>query len=173
MHCFLLISWIFILSCVSNNWVSVLSVSKVYTIPSQDTISVLITMVWRHLYDVSNHFQMFSSKNESLVYVLSTLLLFSPALYNPMEELTSLLCHPLSPRVCSNSCPLNLWCCLIIVSSITHFSFCLNLSMHQGFIHWVSSLPQVAKVFELQHQSFEWIFRKYLFHLGLIGLNSL
>ena len=45
MHCFLLISWIFILSCVSNNWVSVLSVSKVYTIPSQDAISVLITMV--------------------------------------------------------------------------------------------------------------------------------
>ena len=37
----------------------------------------------------------------------------------------------------------------------------LNLSQHQGPFQWVSSLNQVAKVFEfqLQHQSFQWIFR--------------
>ena len=37
----------------------------------------------------------------------------------------------------------------------------LNLSQHQGFFKWVSSLHQVAKVLEsqLQHQSFQWIFR--------------
>ena len=36
-----------------------------------------------------------------------------------------------------------------------------NLSQHQGLIQWVSSLHQVAKVieFQLQHQSFQWIFR--------------
>ena len=36
-----------------------------------------------------------------------------------------------------------------------------NLSQHQGVFHWVSSLHQVAKVleFQLQHQSFQWIFR--------------
>ena len=36
----------------------------------------------------------------------------------------------------------------------------LNLSQHQGFFQWVSSLHQVAKVLELQlqHQSFQWIF---------------
>ena len=35
-----------------------------------------------------------------------------------------------------------------------------NLSQHQGFFQWVSSLHQVAKVleFQLQHQSFQWIF---------------
>ena len=35
----------------------------------------------------------------------------------------------------------------------------LNLSQHQGFFLWVSSLHQVAKVLELQlhHQSFQWI----------------
>ena len=35
----------------------------------------------------------------------------------------------------------------------------LNLSQHQGLFQWVCSLYQVAKVLELQHQSFQWIFR--------------
>ena len=36
-----------------------------------------------------------------------------------------------------------------------------NPSQHQGLFKWVSSLHQVAKVleFQLQHQSFQWIFR--------------
>ena len=36
-----------------------------------------------------------------------------------------------------------------------------NLSQHQGLFKWLSSLHQVAKVleFQLQHQSFQWIFR--------------
>ena len=36
-----------------------------------------------------------------------------------------------------------------------------NLSQYQGLLQWVSSLHQVAKVLELQlqHQSFQWIFR--------------
>ena len=35
-----------------------------------------------------------------------------------------------------------------------------NLSQHQGLFQWVSSSHQVAKVleFQLQHQSFQWIF---------------
>jgi len=37
----------------------------------------------------------------------------------------------------------------------------LSLSQHQSLFQWVSSLHQVAKVLELQlqHQSFQWIFR--------------
>ena len=36
-----------------------------------------------------------------------------------------------------------------------------NLSQHQGLFKWISSSHQVAKVleFQLQHQSFQWIFR--------------
>ena len=34
-----------------------------------------------------------------------------------------------------------------------------NLSQHQGLFQWIGSLHQVAKVLELQHQSFQWIFR--------------
>ena len=37
----------------------------------------------------------------------------------------------------------------------------LNLSQHQRLFQWVRSLHQVAKLleFQLQHQSFQWIFR--------------
>ena len=34
-----------------------------------------------------------------------------------------------------------------------------NSSKHQGLFQWVSTSHQVTKVLELQHQSFQWIFR--------------
>jgi len=37
-----------------------------------------------------------------------------------------LLCPPLSPGVCSDSCPLSWWCYLTISSSAAPFSFCLQ-----------------------------------------------
>ena len=45
--------------------------------------------------------------------------------------------------------------------SLSMPSLAFNLSQHQGLFKWVSSLHQVAKVleFQLQHQSFQWIFR--------------
>ena len=45
-----------------------------------------------------------------------------------------------------------------------------NLSQHQGLFKWVSSSHQVAKILELQlqHQSFQWIFRTDLYD-ELIG----
>ena len=41
------------------------------------------------------------------------------------------------------------------------FPLTFTLSQHQGLSQWVNSLHQVAKVLEvqLQHQSFQWIFR--------------
>ena len=46
-----------------------------------------------------------------------------------------------------------------------------NLSHHQGLFKWVSSSHQVAKVLEsqLQHQSFQWIFRTDFLQDGLVG----
>ena len=38
-----------------------------------------------------------------------------------------------------------------------------KLSQHQGLFQWVGSSCQVAKVLELQHQSFQWIFRTDFF----------
>ena len=49
-----------------------------------------------------------------------------------------------------------------------------NLSQHQGLFEWVSSSHQVAKVleFQLQHQSFQWIFKvDFLNDSGVIILS--
>ena len=45
-----------------------------------------------------------------------------------------------------------------------------SLSQHQGLFQWVSSSHQVAKVleFQLQHQSFQWIFRTDFLYDGLV-----
>ena len=45
-----------------------------------------------------------------------------------------------------------------------------NLSQHQALFRWFSSSHQVAKVleFQLQHQSFQWIFRTDLLQGGLV-----
>ena len=50
----------------------------------------------------------------------------------------------------------------------------LNLSQNQSLFQWISSSHQEAKVLELQlqHQSFQWIFR-VAFPLGLTSLISL
>ena len=47
-----------------------------------------------------------------------------------------------------------------------------NLSQHHGLFKWVSSLHQVAKVleFQLQHQSFRWIFRTDFFQIDWLDL---
>jgi len=46
-----------------------------------------------------------------------------------------------------------------------------NLSQHQGLLKWFSSSHQVVKVlvFQLQHESFQWIFRTDFLYDGLAG----
>ena len=47
-----------------------------------------------------------------------------------------------------------------------------NLSQHQGLFQWVSSSHQVAKVleFQLQRQSFQWIFKTISFRMDWLDL---
>ena len=45
-----------------------------------------------------------------------------------------------------------------------------SLSQHQGLFQWVSSLPQVAKVLDLQLQPFQWIFRVDFLWIGWFEL---
>ena len=65
------------------------------------------------------------------------------------------------PRVCLNSCPLSQWCHPTISSSVIPFSSCFNLSWQKSLFQQGSSSHQVAKIleFQLQHQSYQWIFR--------------
>ena len=73
-----------------------------------------------------------------------------------------LSCPSLSPGVCSNTCPLSRWCHPTISSSIVPFSSCPQSFPAPGSFP-VSQLSshQVAKRLELQlqHQTFQWIFR--------------
>ena len=80
-------------------------------------------------------------------------------------------CPSPTPRVDSHSCPSSQWCHLAISSSVIPFSSCLNLFQHQGLFQWVSSSHQVAKVLEiqLQHQTFQWIFRTDFLQNWLVG----
>ena len=60
------------------------------------------------------------------------------------------------------SCLFSRWCHPTFSSSdVSSSPPALNLSQCQGLSQWVSSSHQVAKVseFQLQHQSFQWIFR--------------
>ena len=70
-------------------------------------------------------------------------------------------CPSLTPGVHSNSCPFSWWCHPTTSSSIVPSPPAFNLSQHQDLFQWVSSSHRVAKVleFQLQHQSFQWIFR--------------
>ena len=70
-------------------------------------------------------------------------------------------CPSPTPRVYSNSCPSSQWCHPTISSSVVPFSSRLQSFPASVFFQGVSSSHQEAKVleFQLQHQSFQWIFR--------------
>ena len=93
------------------------------------------------------------------------------------------LCHPMD---CSSpGLPIH---CQLLESTQTHVHWvsdaiqpshpllfpsppAFNLSQHQGLFKWVSSWHQVATqvlTFQLQHQSFQWIFRTDFLWDGLI-----
>ena len=79
-------------------------------------------------------------------------------------------CPSPTPGVYSNSCPLSQWCHPTILSSVIPSPPTFNLPQHRGLFRWVSSSQQVAKVleFQLQHQSFQWIFRTDFLYNGLV-----
>ena len=77
---------------------------------------------------------------------------------------------PLTPEACSNSYPLSWWCHPTISSSVIPFS-CLQSFPASGSFQWVSSSHQMTKVmeFQLQYQSFQWIFWTDFIKDGLTG----
>ena len=94
---------------------------------------------------------------------VSSVIQSCPTLCDPMDCTHARRpCPSPTPGACSNSCPSSRWCHPTISSSVVPFSSALSLSQHQGLFQWVSSSHQVAKVLELQlqHQSFQWIFRQ-------------
>ena len=87
---------------------------------------------------------------------------------------TRLPCFPLSPSVCSNSCPFSQWCYLTLSSSTTSFSFCLqsflaswSFPMNQLFTSGDQNTGASISASILPTNSHS------LFLLGLAGLISL
>ena len=100
------------------------------------------------------------------IFVVVVVLLFScSAMSDSLQphglQHTRLPCPSQSPRVCPGSCLLSQWCYPTTLYFTTPLSFCLHSSQHQGFFQWVSCSYQAARALELQlqHQSFQWIFR--------------
>ena len=81
-----------------------------------------------------------------------------------------LLCPSPTSGACSDSCLSSRWCHPTILSSVIPFSSCLQSFPASGSFKWVSCSYQVAKVleFQLQHQSFQWIFRTDFLSDGLV-----
>ena len=79
-------------------------------------------------------------------------------------------CPSPTPGVYSDSCPLSWWYHRTISSSVVPFSSRLQSFPHQGLFKWVSSSHQVNKIleFQLQPQSFQWIFRIDFLYDGLV-----
>ena len=80
-------------------------------------------------------------------------------------------CPSPTPRVYSNSCPLSQWCHTTISSSVVPFSSCLQSFPASESFPMSQFFTQVAKVleFQLQHQSFQWIFRTDFLSDGLVS----
>ena len=70
--------------------------------------------------DIDRIFHLTHSLQLSMKRIKTTCINFDPMKCSPPR----LLCPPLSPRVCSNSCPLTQWCHPTVSSSVTPFSSC-------------------------------------------------
>ena len=77
-------------------------------------------------------------------------------------------CPLLSPRACSNSCPLRQWCYLTISSSVTCFSFCL-----QSFPASVFSDESALRLRWPKYWSFSFNIIPSNEHPGLISFRKL
>ena len=92
-----------------------------------------------------------------VVQLLSCVQLFGP---HELQH-TRLPCPSVSPRVCTNSWPLSQCCHPGISSSVAPFSSCLQSFPASGSFPVSQVFASGGQVleFQLQHQSFQWIFR--------------
>ena len=91
------------------------------------------------------------------MFVVVSYSVISNSLHPHGLQCTRFPCPAPSPEVCSNSCVLSWWYHLSHPLSPSSPAF--GVSQHQGLFQWVSTLNQVVQVLELQHKSFQWIFR--------------
>jgi len=102
-------------------------------------------------------------------FVVVQSLSMSDSLWSHELQHARLLCPPLSPGVCSDSCPLSRWCHPTISYSVTPFSFCpQSFPASESFRLFASGGPSIrasASVLPMNIQGW--------FPLGLTSLISL
>ena len=113
----------------------------------------------------------FQASFSSVQFICSTM---TDSLWPHGLQHAGLPCPSLTPRACSNSCPSSQWYHPTISSSVIPFCSCFQSFPASGSFAMISSLHQVAKVLELQlqHQSFQWMFRNDFLYDGLVGSPS-
>ena len=82
---------------------------------------------------------------------------------------TRLLCPSLSPRVCSNSCPLSQWGHLTISSSVVPFSSCLQSFPASASLLMSWLLESGGQSIGASAEAFQWIFKVDFLYDWLIG----
>ena len=125
---------------------------------------IRLQMDRNHLAEISLYFVAWIGKaceDLSFFIVVGQSLTHVQLFATPWTAARQASCPSLPPGACSNSCPLSLWCLqpfhpllpLLLLPSV--------FPSIRVFFQWVDFSYQVAKVlaFQLQHQSFQWIFR--------------
>ena len=114
----------------------------------------------------SSFYLYYSSERQIIIKCKSKMLLFSLSImFNSFWprglQHAKLLCPIPSLGACSNSYPSGQWCHPTISPLTFPSPPAFHPSEHQSFFWRVGSSLQVAKLLELQlqHQSFQWIFR--------------
>ena len=138
---------------------------------------ICMYLVDMYFVSVYTHMSMRNNISACVLYMYLYSLLFScsvmsNSLWPHCLQHARLPCPSLSPGACSNSCP-SVGDAVQPSQPLSSSPPALNLSKHHGLFQCVGSSHQVAKVleFQLQHQSFQWIFRTD--PLGWTGLISL
>ena len=86
-----------------------------------------------------------------------------PAFCNPMQH-ARFPCPPITPRVCSNSCPLSQWCYLTILSCLQSFPESESFPVSQVFTSHGQSIGASASATVLPKNNQDW----FLYE-GLVG----
>ena len=134
-----------------------LSQDEVYLVKSSESISTAATPTWKlpsSIWGRLEGFQSFSVQFRKSVV---------PNSLRPHgQQHARLPCPSPTPGVYSNSCPLSQWYQTNISSSVVPFSSRLQSSPASGSFpksQFFASGSQSSEASELQHQSFQWVFR--------------
>ena len=119
--------------------------------------------------DMNSSWVQFLTILDKVTYLLLSHSVMSNSLWFHGPKHARLSCPSPSPRACLHSCPLSWWCHATISSSVIPFSCLLSFSASGPFpvTQLFASGGQSIEL-QLQHQTFQWIFRTDFFQGWLV-----